>query len=166
VDRDGTIWILPDVIWERCAPDDFVNASIELVKRRKPLIWAAEKGHISKSIGPFWKKSLIEAGVHLRIEEVTPSGDKVMRAQNILGRMAMGRVRFPTFAPWWPEAQAELLSFPAGKHDDFVDALAHLGGIVDKMVPCYQDAKSEFERQVREWNENEQSYEIPGGHFG
>ena len=166
VDRDGTIWILPDVFWERCAPDDFVNASIEMAQRRKPLIWAAEKGHISKSIGPFWRKALIEAGVALRIEEITPSGDKVMRAQNIIGRMAMGRVRFPTFAPWWADAESELLSFPAGKHDDFVDALAHLGGIVDKMTPCYQDQRSEFERQVRELAENEQQHDIPGGFFG
>ena len=166
VDRDGTIWILPDVFWERCAPDDFVVASIELAKRRRPLIWAAEKGHISKSIGPFWRKALTEANVALRIEEITPSGDKVMRAQNIIGRMAMGRVRFPTFAPWWAEAEAELLSFPAARHDDFVDALAHLGGIVDKMVPCYQDQRSEFERQVKELAESEQTHEIPGGFFG
>jgi hypothetical protein len=36
-------------------------------------------------------------------------------------------------ASWWPEARAELLSFPAGKHDDVADALALVGQILDKM---------------------------------
>lgn len=166
VDRDGTIWILPDVLWDRLTPDEFVTASVEMAKRRRPLIWAAEKGHISKAIGPFWKKSLIENNVALRIEEVTPSGDKVMRSQNIQGRMAQGRVRFPKFAPWWADAEAELLSFPAGKHDDFVDALAHLGSIVDKMVPCFMDAESEFRRQVQQMAESEQQDQVPGAYFG
>ena len=39
----------------------------------------------------------------------------------------MGKVFFPRFAHWWPEAEAELMKFPASRHDDFVDALAHLG---------------------------------------
>jgi len=41
--------------------------------------------------------------------------------------MAMGKVYFPKFAPWWGEAEAELLKFPSARHDDFVDALAHVG---------------------------------------
>jgi len=39
----------------------------------------------------------------------------------------MKMVRFPTFAPWWPEARNELLKFPNGTHDDFVSFLSHLG---------------------------------------
>jgi len=39
----------------------------------------------------------------------------------------------PEQASWWPEARAELLSFPAGKHDDVADALALVGQILDKM---------------------------------
>jgi hypothetical protein len=46
----------------------------------------------------------------------------------------MGMVRFPLFAPWWEEAKAELLKFPNGLHDDFVDFLAHMGRGVDRMV--------------------------------
>lgn len=134
VDENGIIWILPDVFWERCGADEFVRSSIEMVRRRRPIIWGAEKGHISKSIGPFWKRELINAGLGLNIEEITPTRDKRTRAQAVCGRMAMGMVRFPAFAPWWPRAMEELLAFPAGKHDDFVDALAHLGFLLDQMA--------------------------------
>lgn len=130
----GIVWVLPDVWWERAPSNEFVRASLDIVRRRGPIIWGAEKGHISKSIGPFWKDALLQAGLHLNIEEITVTRDKRTRAQSICGRMAMGMVRFPVFAPWWPRAQAELLSFPAGKHDDFVDALAHVGFLLDKMA--------------------------------
>jgi hypothetical protein len=41
--------------------------------------------------------------------------------------------QMPRRSAWWPEARAELLSFPAGKHDDVADALALVGQILDKM---------------------------------
>jgi phage terminase large subunit-like protein len=48
--------------------------------------------------------------------------------------MAMGKVYFPTNAPWMAELETELFTFPAGVHDDQVDALAILGRMLDKMV--------------------------------
>ena len=36
-------------------------------------------------------------------------------------------------APWYADFRAELLSFPAGKHDDQVDALGLIGHVLDKM---------------------------------
>jgi hypothetical protein len=38
--------------------------------------------------------------------------------------MQQGRVYFPSEASWLPLAKKELLRFPAGVHDDIVDALA------------------------------------------
>jgi hypothetical protein len=35
-------------------------------------------------------------------------------------------------APWFADLRAELLSFPAGKHDDQVDALGLVGQLLDK----------------------------------
>jgi hypothetical protein len=59
--------------------------------------------------------------------EVTPVHDKKTRAQAINGRIAMRMVYFPSFAPWWAEARDELLKFPYGGHDDFVDFIAWIG---------------------------------------
>lgn len=134
VDSSGVIWILPDVFWERAESDKVVDAALKLIRSRRPLTWWAESGHISKSIGPFLRKRMMEQSTFTSIDEVVPSKDKQTRAQSIKARMAMGMVRFPKFAPWWSRAEAELLSFDGGKHDDFVDALAHVGMGLDKMV--------------------------------
>jgi phage terminase large subunit-like protein len=40
----------------------------------------------------------------------------------------------PINAPWYPDLRSELLSFPAGKHDDQVDALGLVGQLLDKML--------------------------------
>ena len=49
--------------------------------------------------------------------------------------MALEGLHVPTVASWYPEFRAELLSFPAGKHDDQVDALGLIGQLLDQMVP-------------------------------
>lgn len=61
------------------------------------------------------------------IDPVIPSKDKVLRARSIQGRMSMRKVKFPRFAPWWADAKNQLMKFPYGAHDDFVDWLAHIG---------------------------------------
>ena len=38
-------------------------------------------------------------------------------------------------APWFAEFKRELLTFPAGKHDEQVDALGLIGQLLDQMVP-------------------------------
>ena len=50
--------------------------------------------------------------------------DKMARARPLQGRMQQGRVIFPEEAAWRAQAEQELLRFPAGVHDDVVDALA------------------------------------------
>jgi predicted phage terminase large subunit-like protein len=134
VDEEDNIWILPDVWWRRADTDDVVDAMVDLMQRHNPSIWWAEKGHISKSIGPFLRKIQQERGVYTVVEEVTPAKDKQTRAQAIRGRMAMGKVYFPKFSPWWQDAQDELLKFPSARHDDFVDALAHIGMGLSRQV--------------------------------
>jgi hypothetical protein len=49
--------------------------------------------------------------------------------------MALEGLYVPTSAPWFAEFKRELLSFPAGKHDDQVDALGLIGQLLDQMVP-------------------------------
>lgn len=134
VDQEGVIWVLPDVWWRRAETDDSVEAMIDLIERYKPIYWWAERGHITKSIGPFLRKRMQERGIYAAIDEVVPAKDKQTRAQAIRGRMAMGSVRFPKFAPWWGDAEEELLKFPSARHDDFVDALAYVGLGLSKQV--------------------------------
>jgi predicted phage terminase large subunit-like protein len=126
VDRNDDIYLL-DCWWEKRTTDKVVDAMLELMRKWKPLIWWAEKGHISKAIGPFLRKRMGEEKVYCRIEEVTPVANKVQRAQSILGRMAMNKVLFPRQSVWTQKATDELLKFPNGRNDDFVDTLAWVG---------------------------------------
>ena len=77
---------------------------------------------------------MIETRTYTLIDPVTPTKDKKSRARSIQGRMAMRKVHFPRFVPWWEDARNQLLKFPYGAHDDFVDWLAHIGlGLVKEM---------------------------------
>ena len=49
--------------------------------------------------------------------------------------MALKGLYVPTHASWYPGLRSELLSFPAGKPDDQVDALGLVGQLLDQMVP-------------------------------
>lgn len=126
LDRQQNIYLL-DCWWKRAPTDEVVEAMIDMARLRKPLLWWAERGHISKSIGPFLKKRMGERNAFFNLIEVTPAADKEQRAQAIAGRMAMGYVWFPKGAVWAEKAVNELLAFPNGLHDDFVDTLAYIG---------------------------------------
>jgi len=127
VDSSGRIWILPDWYWDRCKTDVLVEKMLAMAKRRQPIRWFAGSDHISGSIGPFLQKRMRETGVFFPIEELTAKHDLSQRAQSIAGRMASKMVMFPKYAPGWDLFEHELLTFPAGKHDDVVAALAELG---------------------------------------
>ena len=49
------------------------------------------------------------------------------------GRMAMLGLYVRQGAPWFADLRAELLSFPAGRHDDQVDALGLVGQLLDRI---------------------------------
>jgi predicted phage terminase large subunit-like protein len=127
LDEDENIWVMPDAVWGRYPTDQIVERMIDLMDLHRPLHWWAEKGHITRSIGPFLRKRMLERSVHCSVYEMVPVADKMSRAQSILGRIAMGKVFWPSFAPWWVEAQKELLQFPHGARDDLVDAVSYIG---------------------------------------
>lgn len=166
IDEDDNIWVLPDIFWRRAATDAVCDGLLDQFRRNKPLLWWAEHGHISKAIGPFLRKRMQEERIYCAIDEVVPAKDKQTRAQAIRGRLAMGKVFFPKFATWWPDAQLELLKFPAARHDDFVDWISHIGMGLALQVPAMTKIKEptgprvgtlawvKHSSKMREWGEN------------
>ena len=121
---------------------------LDLMQRHKPLLWTAERGHISLSLGPFLRKRMQEEKTFIAIDERVPSKDKQTRAQAIAGRWSMGKVYLPKFAPWFEDAVDQLLNFPNGANDDLVDFLALIGLSLDTLhkpnssVPARKPAPS------------------------
>jgi predicted phage terminase large subunit-like protein len=128
VDINDNIYVLPDVFWKRATPLELEEAVAHIIRTYKPSTWWAGKDQISGSLLPLFQKRMAETSLYCYIEEL-PNHNKKKRelAQPIRHRMAAGKVFWPAFAAWWPEARNELLSFDAGVHDDFVDALACIG---------------------------------------
>lgn len=127
IDPQSNIYLI-ECFWQRVSTDRAVEAMLEMASgNMAPLLWWAEKGHISDSIGPFLRKRMQETGTYINIIEVVPKQDKAQRAQSIAARMGMGKLFFPKDAWFTERAVNELMAFPNGVHDDFVDALAHIG---------------------------------------
>jgi predicted phage terminase large subunit-like protein len=97
-----------------------------LVKKWRPAFWAEENGQITSRVGPFLERRAIEQHAYTHREQFPSRVDKAVRAQSIRGRMAMLGLYVRQGAPWFADLRAELLSFPAGTHDDQVDALGPL----------------------------------------
>lgn len=133
LDPDGRMYLL-DVWRQQAASDRWVEAFCDLVREWKPLGWAEENVQITSGIGPFLDRRQRERKAYCARQQFPTRGDKAQRAQSMRGRMALEGLYVPVNAPWYPEFRAELLSFPAGKHDDQVDALGLVGQLLDVML--------------------------------
>ena len=147
IDRQDNIYLI-ECFWQKVKSSVSVEAMLTMARGdTAPLIWWAEKGHISKSIGPFLYKRMAETRTFFTVNEVTPIGDKEQRAQSIAARLSMGKVYFPKESSWTEKAINQLLAFPNGSHDDFVDALAYIGlGLRSQFVPSAPKKQQEEPR--------------------
>lgn len=137
MDGQGDLWLLPDLYWERRAADESVEQLIDFAKAYKWMSFAVEKGVIDRAIGPFLDRRMAERGTYFHIEKFPTIGNKGARSLSIRGRMAQGKVHFPTFAPWWPAARDQLLKFTGSggdREDDFADMLAMIGQLLDILM--------------------------------
>jgi predicted phage terminase large subunit-like protein len=83
-----------------------------------------EDGQIWKAIASSYQRSCEKRRLYPSFEILQPLTDKMVRAQPLRGRMQAGKVYFDEKAPWYDDLRKELMRFPAGKHDDQIDALA------------------------------------------
>lgn len=133
MDADGSLWLLD--LWRgQAASDVWVDAFCDLVTQWKPIGWAEETGQIRAGVGPFLDRRQRERRAFVARQQFPTRGDKAVRAQSIRGRMALHGLNVPASAPWRADFEAELMSFPAGKHDDQVDALGLVGQLLDVMT--------------------------------
>jgi predicted phage terminase large subunit-like protein len=134
LDAEGRMYLL-DLWRKRSASNEWVEAFCDLVLAWKPIGWAEEGGQIKSGVGPFLERRMRERRAFVAREQFVARGDKGVRAQPMRGRMALDGLYVPAGAAWLADFQNELLKFPAGRHDDQVDAIGLVGQLLDKMVP-------------------------------
>lgn len=151
VDSNDVIWLL-DCAWFRKKPDFAVEQMVKMMKKWKPITWYVEKNIIEDTIGPFLKKRMREEKVFIMVKGMTGhQGDKVAKAQSIIGRMGFQMVRFPKYATWYEKARLEMLKFPRATHDDFVDALSLIGRALHKLLTAKQEPEEKKGPAVGSW---------------
>ena len=134
MDPNGRLWLLD--LWRgQTASDRWIESFCDLVRQWRPIGWAEEQGQIKAGVGPFLDRRMRERGAFVARRPFATRGDKAVRAQSIRGRMALDGLHYLASSPWRAEFEAELMSFPAGKHDDQVDALGLVGQLLDVMAP-------------------------------
>lgn len=114
-----------------------------------PLLIGFEDGSIWRGVKPFMLALMGEIGFYPPFEEIKALTDKMARARTLQGRFQQKRIWLPKEAPWLRDATTELLRFPAGAHDDIVDAMAHAANLcvlkppkarrVPRRLPSWKD---------------------------
>jgi predicted phage terminase large subunit-like protein len=133
VDPEGDMWLL-DVYRAQASSDRWVEVMLDMAAKWTPIVWGEESGQIRAAMGPLIERRMYERRIPLFRRQFPSRHDKSVRAQAIRGRMAMDGLRVPTRAPWYAAFQQELLTFPAGRHDDMVDALGLIGQMLDMFL--------------------------------
>ena len=154
MDEAGYLHI-KNVIRARMDGQEIVNTMIGLQKVYQPLAFGIEETQITKAIGPYLNKAMVETGTYLNLIKMNPhKTDKQARAQSIRARMRAGGVKFDKNADWYPNFEDELLSFPRSRHDDQVDSFAYLGLILDKIIEAPTQQEQDDEDYLRELEES------------
>ncbi len=146
MDPDGRLWLLD--LWRgQTSSDVWVESFCDLVKQWRPIGWAEETGQIKAGVGPWLDRRMRERQAFVARRQFPTRGDKAVRAQSIRGRMALDGLHIPASAPWRADLEAEMMGFPAGKHDDQVDALGLAGQLLDVMTAGRPDRPAERRRR-------------------
>lgn len=147
IDPEGRMYLL-DLWRAQAASDAWIEAFCDLVLEWHPIGWAEEQGQIRSGIGPFLDRRCRERKAYVARDQFPTRGDKAVRAQAIRGLMALEGLYVPVNASWYPDLRSELLSFPAGKHDDQVDALGLVGQLLDKILRGQHLKKPELPKDI------------------
>lgn len=120
IGQAGASFYVLDIVNERLDVVETMTRIDAMVRRWHPaavLVEAAANGHAVLQMMKRRIPNLI--GI-----KPSQGGSKVVRAQAVAPVVEAGNVTLPRRAPWVEGFLSQLSSFPAGKHDDMVDAFS------------------------------------------
>jgi predicted phage terminase large subunit-like protein len=128
VDVEGT-WFIEQAKRFKISATDTVELVFELIKQFKPNCIGIESVAYQKALIHMLDQESRRRQVVLPLAEIKPGTDKTkeMRISSLQPRFEWGRV---LLNQGLDDLEDELLSFPRGKHDDLIDAMASLDAII------------------------------------
>lgn len=112
------------------------GGALSMIKRWKPLCWFPEDDATWKASKGFVTAAMRRTGAYCRVEPLSAAGsDKPTKAQPFQAKASMGEVFIPEGLVG-DEVLEEYKAFPNGRHDDRVDAAAHMGRVLDMAHPA------------------------------
>lgn len=130
LDTEDRPWLL-DIWRERTTSDVWVSTWCALVKFYRPMRWAEERGQIISGVGPFLEREQRKQKAYTERVPFVSRLDKGVRAQSMRSHIATHGLWYANDLPGVDELLAELLAYPAGKHDDQHDAIGLVGQLLD-----------------------------------
>ena len=167
VDRERRVYVLDwwrgrGVLSRTCA------VLARLVKAHGPQVIVLESDPGTSAAISMVREQLAGAGAYRHLYRMSAAGDKVAKARGVQALFELGRVSFPRKCEWRSDLEAELLQFPAGRHDDQVDVLSLIGRAIDKLAgsaPAGREVRYET-RTVRTADGGVTEVEVRGGRDG
>jgi predicted phage terminase large subunit-like protein len=108
-----------DVIRERMDFPTLRKCIVEIARKHRAHVTLIEDAGSGSSL-------LQDLRPTIRLIGIRPIGDKVVRLQTVTPMIEAQQVYLPARAPWLETFKRELLSFPASRSDDQVDAFSQL----------------------------------------
>ena len=115
---DGAYYLI-DLVRGRFEYPQLRDMVIAQAKRHKPSVVLIEDAHTGIALAQELKKIL-----HMAVRPVPVERDKQGRMYVQQDKFYAGLVHFPKGAPFLPELEFELLTFPNGQFDDQVDSIS------------------------------------------
>lgn len=140
VDHKGHYWLLDayhkqtnimDALGVQSVAGEYELMSegfIPMLEKWKPIYWIPEDDNSWKSFEPFAKNIMRDTGTaHTVIKPIpTRGGDKEAKNMPFAAACQNGMVHLPKHNTKAQELVTQMLTFPVGKHDDFIDAAGHI----------------------------------------
>lgn len=134
MDPEGLIHIID--VWRRQASSAaWIAAMLDIAATWRPLGWCFGAGALFRMAEPMIRQEMQRRGVYVALVTRPETVDKVARSQTFAALMENSRIRWDQTAPWYAEAQSELLRFPAGRTDDVADACSLAGMLINSLAP-------------------------------
>lgn len=150
LDHEDTVHVLEVVRFKTTDAGRIVDEMLNMFERYpKCQLVGAEDGQIWRTMQTLLKKRQTERRIYPTYEVLKPLTDKMVRARPLQGRMQQGKVTFPASGAWMELLEKEFLRFPAGVHDDMVDALSWaITLVIGKAPPAVPKLKNRMDEKT------------------